>query len=260
MILILSLVALPGCTRSVDIEPAESSQGDLVFRRTRIPDGEVLRYGATWNGVSAGEMEVRFDRGAVEDVVVGLTRSTGVPGVLFPFEGKGRLVLPRDDPLPRSYETRYRERDRVTTLRVDFDREKGEVRGVRERDGKKKQVDLESKNAVDPLSLIYMLRRLSLGNRRRIAFDIVTWDKPYRATIERLGRETIAVPAGEFETRVFAMRSDPVGREGTSRTVLFWLNSDETRVPIRFQSALPFGHLTFELQSREISPVPGVTK
>jgi Protein of unknown function (DUF3108) len=256
IILILSLCALApaGCMRSVDIEPAETSQETLVFREATIPDGEILRYAATWNGVTAGTMEVRFDRGSIHDVVEGVTKSTGLPGMLFPFLGTGRLVFPGDDPLPTSYETRYKERDRVTVLRVTFDRETGRVRGVRERDGKTKQVDLESRNAVDPLSLIYMLRRLRFGGRRRIGVDIVTWDKPYRATIERVGRETISVSAGTFETKVFGLRSDPIGSEGKPRVVMFWLGDDKTRVPIRFQSALPFGHLTFELQSREIAP------
>lgn len=105
---------------------------------------------------------------------------------------------------------------------------------------------------LDELSFLYFIRTLPLEDGA--AYDLNrhfdTRRNPVQVRV--LGRERIAVPAGEFQTVAVEMRvRDPERyRDGKGTTIRLWLTDCARRIPVRIESSMPFvGSVTMSLQS-----------
>lgn len=111
-----------------------------------------------------------------------------------------------------------------------------------------------SPHPLDELSYLYLLRTLPLDEEQ---VELSRHFDPRRnpASVRVLGRETVQVPAGEFDTVVVEMRvRDPerLGGEGHMRV---HLSDDRQRRLVRIESKVPVaGRLLLELL-----PTPPVT-
>jgi Protein of unknown function (DUF3108) len=104
---------------------------------------------------------------------------------------------------------------------------------------------------LDELSFIYYLRTLPLR-----AGDVYRLDRHYEAgrnpvVITVVGRGTIRVPAGEFQTIEVEMRvRDARYRDRGEGVIQFHFTDDARRVPVRIESSAPVvGRLVLSLQS-----------
>jgi hypothetical protein len=102
--------------------------------------------------------------------------------------------------------------------------------------------------ACDPLSALFLLRMADWA--RPVEARVFDGRQVYEMTAQRVGVETVAVPAGKFAASRINVElrgsSDPSARVG----VTIWLARDAYRTPVIVETTLPFGSLHLELTSR----------
>ncbi|UCC71111.1 MAG: DUF3108 domain-containing protein [Gemmatimonadota bacterium] len=102
-------------------------------------------------------------------------------------------------------------------------------------------------DALDEAAFIYFVRTVPLEVGERYE-----WNRYYRADrnpviLEVLRRETVKVPAGEFETIVVRpiIKTRGIFSEGGEAEV--YITDDERRIPVRLNSKMKVGSVTLEL-------------
>lgn len=105
---------------------------------------------------------------------------------------------------------------------------------------------------LDELSFLFFIRTLPLepGATYDLNRHFDTRRNPVQVRV--LGRQRVAVPAGEFQTVAVEMRvHDPERYKGGRQAVIrLFLTDDERRIPVRIESSMPFvGSVTMALQS-----------
>jgi uncharacterized protein DUF3108 len=105
---------------------------------------------------------------------------------------------------------------------------------------------------LDDGAFLYFLRTIPLE-----VGQTYTWNRyfkpdrnPVRVTVLR--KERIVVPAGEFDAIVIApsIKAKGIFAEGANAQV--WLADDAGRMMLQMKTKLPFGHVQFQLRSREM--------
>jgi hypothetical protein len=131
-----------------------------------------------------------------------------------------------------SYE-RYRE--------YEFDLEQGILTGL------EGETDSIPELALDEAAFIYFVRSIPLE-----VGETYEWDRYYRfdrnpVILQVLRRETVKVPAGEFETIVVRpiIKTGGIFAEGGEAEV--YITDDERRVPVRLNTKMRVGSVTLEL-------------
>ncbi len=110
---------------------------------------------------------------------------------------------------------------------------------------------------LDELSFIYFLRTLEFGSDSVVRFDR-HYDARRRPTSVRfLGRETVTVRAGTFETLLLEMRVLDPRRYHGEGVLRLHLTDDACRVPVRIESSMPlFGTTVLQLDRRPEPDAP----
>jgi hypothetical protein len=131
-----------------------------------------------------------------------------------------------------SYE-RYRE--------YEFDLEQGILTGL------EGETDSIPELALDEAAFIYFVRSIPLE-----VGETYEWERYYRfdrnpVILQVLRRETVKVPAGEFETIVVRpiIKTGGIFAEGGEAEV--YITDDERRVPVRLNTKMRVGSVTLEL-------------
>jgi len=139
------------------------------------------------------------------------------------------------------YEKHSVEGKRVRDELTEFDYEKG----VAQYDGEPVPLDEAS---LDTLSSVYYLRTLKLEGDKPIALQVFS-AKPRTLQVEIQGRESLAVPAGRFQTVRVEPRSAGSGLMG--KNLVLWLTDDARKIPVQLRSKLKVGTLVGKLKSIE---------
>jgi hypothetical protein len=123
-------------------------------------------------------------------------------------------------------------------------------RGVYQENDKPEVPTVES--PLDDGAFLYFLRSIPLEVGKSY-----TWNRyfkpdrnPVRVTVVR--RERISVPAGEFDAIVLQPKIKAKGIFAESANAEVWLADDDTRMMLQMKTKLPFGHVQFQLRSREM--------
>lgn len=103
---------------------------------------------------------------------------------------------------------------------------------------------------LDELSFLYFVRTLPLEPGASYQFDRHFDPARNPVGVQVLRRETVKVPAGEFETLLVQMTvKDPRRYEGVATLRLF-ITDDARRMPVRMESSIPvFGRMVLVLES-----------
>jgi len=114
------------------------------------------------------------------------------------------------------------------------------------------QGEIPTAAPLDELSFLFFIRTLPLeeGATYDLARHFDTRRNPVRVRV--LGRQRVTVPAGEFQTVGVEMRvRDPERyRDGKEAVIRLYVTDDESRIPVRIESSMPFvGSVTLALQS-----------
>jgi hypothetical protein len=227
--------------------PAALAQARQIF-----DTGETLDYNLQWVRVTGGS--ARMTISPIEDGRYRLT-SIGKSGTFFSrfFKVRDEIesIVDRKNFSTLQYhkilDERGRRKDELTVV--------DESRDIATRKGKSVRIP---RPVFDPLSLIYYLRMLDLAPGHSHEFTILADGKIYTVHASVLQRETIATPAGTFQTVVVEPKMEsPAGvfRDEQSR-LLIWYSDDERHLPVRIRSDVKIGSITATLRGFR----PGVTE
>jgi hypothetical protein len=105
---------------------------------------------------------------------------------------------------------------------------------------------------LDDGAFLYFLRTIPLE-----VGETYTWNRYFKpdrnpVTVKVVRRERIRVPAGEFDAIVLQpkIKAKGIFAEGANAEV--WLADDDGRLMLQLKTKLPFGHVQFQLRSREM--------
>ena len=105
---------------------------------------------------------------------------------------------------------------------------------------------------LDDGAFLYFLRTIPLEVGKTYSFNryFKPDRNPVRVTVVR--KERIRVPAGEFDAIVLQpkIKAKGIFAEGANAEV--WLADDDERIMLAMKTKLPFGHVQFQLRSREM--------
>ncbi|HEX7122823.1 MAG TPA: DUF3108 domain-containing protein [Gemmatimonadaceae bacterium] len=118
--------------------------------------------------------------------------------------------------------------------------------------------ELTTDAPLDELSFIYFLRTLPLEEGDSLLFARHYDPERNPTRVRVIGRETITVPAGEFETLVVEMTVRDERRYGGEGVVRLNLTDDERRLPVRIASTMRAAGTTV-LSLESVTAVTGHT-
>lgn len=207
--------------------------------------GETLRYAMTILGVAGGELTLS----AVPAELNG-RRTTKFEMSALSNNFLSKFFVVRDTIVswidPKSFRSLRFEKHTVEGKRArdeltEFDYEKGSARyeGA--------SVPLEDAT-LDSLSSVYYLRTLRLDTEKPIEFQVFS-GRPHMLRVEVQGRETLAVPAGTFQTIRVEPKSTAGGLMG--KNLVLWLTDDARKIPVQIRSRLKVGTLVGKLKAIE---------
>ncbi|MFC2150535.1 DUF3108 domain-containing protein [Calditrichota bacterium] len=152
-----------------------------------------------------------------------------------------------DEGVSRRYVKHLREGRHKDDKRVEYNPEEaGALVYKGENDGEPDTVKIEG-NIQDVLSAFYDVRRYDLEIGKSVNISVHDIDKQYVLEVQVLRKETITVPAGEFECFVvepLLMSSGIFRKEGNLQ---IWLTADEYKMPVLMRSKLYFGSVWAKL-------------
>lgn len=107
-----------------------------------------------------------------------------------------------------------------------------------------------SEDTLDPMSLVYALRTISLVLGDSISIPTTDGNRLVQTEIQVKQKEKIAVPAGRFEALL--LESDTKDLEGVFRKskgagIDLWVTNDYRKIPIKMQSKVKVGSFAVEL-------------
>ena len=179
--------------------------------------------------------------------IVSEARST--PTVDMFYKVRDRIVSWRDiyGNFSRRYDKRLREGNWKEDKRVDYQPEKGLALLYKRTDDQEPDSMQLDGLVQDVLSAFYYVRTKELEVGKSIWVDVHDINKRYDLEVQVLRKETIEVPAGEFNCFVvepLLMSSGLFRREGDMQ---IWLSDDEHKLPIMMRSKLYFGSVWAKL-------------
>ena len=149
----------------------------------------------------------------------------------------------------------------ITDLRVNPFTEKAlSVRRKLEKKGHRPHVrELDVGSPLDPVSLGYYICERDFGAEPKLTAQFTNGTHPYSFTLSSMGRETITVKAGTYDTwKLKAVMTRQAGRsKGKTNTAFVWLTAGQPRLLVRFESAVFMGLASLNGEmTRYVPPQP----
>jgi hypothetical protein len=230
-------------------------------RHTPAP-GETESYSLSLNGVTAGALQTAFAR-VVEDGRENLEfqyslEPTGALQAVWAYKLTGRTLMDPQTLRARSGRTTSRSGDHEKITTVRFEPAAGvaavEVSKPYKKGLKRTQIPIAA--ALDLPAALVLLRTAD-WTRGPAAFYVLNGDALYRWNVSYVRRQSIVVPAGQFDTDALLVDAhemdvqegkNPVPKE-KGQTVRVWVARD-TGVLVRVEAALSLGTFQADLTER----------
>ena len=250
---LLLLAAAAGLVGTLDRTRAVSTTAPVVpaasiAARASVPFrvGERLTYQAKINFLNAGTATM---------TVVGIDDVRGHPAYHTMFEVKGRVLFFHvDDHYESWFDTatlvslRHVQHIDETSYKANRTYEFFPERRVYLRNGK------ENPSVAEPLdegSFVYFMRATPLEVGKTYDFNRYYHLDRNPVTIQVVRRESVKVPAGEFDALMLKPTIKSKGLFSENGQAEVWLADDSARTVLRLKSKLPFGTLYLELTDIE---------
>jgi len=224
--------------------------------------GETDRYTLSLNDVAAGELKTSFVR-AVEDGRQGLQfrytlAPTGALQYVWQYKLTGSTMMDPHTLRARSstFTSHSGEKDKIVTVRFEpaDGRADVEISKPYKKSLKRKQFPIAV--PLDPAAALVLLRTAD-WTPQPATFLVLNGDDLYRWQVRYLRRETVKVPAGEFDTdaievathemQVKAGKAPAPKEDKEERTVSVWVDR-KGGLLVRVQAELTLGTFQAELE------------
>lgn len=242
-------------TTAVCVHPLQAAKRPDA--RLPFAPGERLTFDLTWSAIPAGQ--------AVMEVLP-MKTINGEPAYHFrltaesnPFVDVFYKVRDRIDSFAAAdmsrtvhYLQKKHEGSTRRNVKVEFDWDKATARYT---DDKKirKPIDIKP-GTFDPLSAFYYSRTLDLKENRVMMSPVTDGRKCVQGMARIIGRETISVPGGTYDT--FVIEPDlkhvsGVFEKKKGARITIWVTADERRLPVKIASQVAIGSFVGELVAVE---------
>ncbi|NLO90448.1 MAG: DUF3108 domain-containing protein [Elusimicrobia bacterium] len=237
---------------------ASSEETDLPYEIPHVPwTNERLEFVVRWGLVSVGDAElhvrkiVKTSSGTVCYNMVSTAQSKPFFDAFYKVRDRNESWMDAAKLRSAGYsrnirEGGYRLQDWVV---FDYDSNKFHASELERDSDEIKTKDGDIPGPVqDMLSCLYYTRTQPLEVGKEIVFDVNT-TKNWPLAVKVLEKETVSVPAGEFECFVV----EPLMRDKglfvqKGRSMKVWLTADERRIPVMMKAEVAVGHITAKLE------------
>ena len=217
-----------------------------------------LHYDFGWNNVvKAGSAVIRVRRAREYWNASATARSSGLAGVLWPYECTMRSLIRRDTLRPRFLWHEEVDRRERCQYRVEFRPESvvTETRVQPVKGGEVKRVDTCGFEPIeDVLSAFLGVRGQRLADGETITRVVQPWDRPYLATFTVVGREDREVDGGKRRCIKVSAKIRKMDRETLAlsayrkmKTAHLWITDDADRLPVEFRAEVFVGYISCRL-------------
>jgi len=213
----------------------------------------VLKYGAISAGTATLEVHDMEEIQGVEAYHFVMTaRSNSFIDIFFKVRDRIDSYADADMNHSLYYKKDQKEGKTRRNIRVDFDWEKNESTYIN-LDNEPKIISLMP-GSFDPLSVFYYSRLLDIQALNEFEHPVTDGEKNLMGILRVIGRETIKVPAGSFETLV--LEPDLQDVEGVfakkqKSKIKLWVTNDEHRLLVQMKSKAIVGSFVAELVAVE---------
>jgi hypothetical protein len=215
--------------------------------------GERLEYILKWSIFPVGEATLR---------VLGGEAQTGVSSHLFDltvrsypvvdlfYRVRDHVMSYTDLAVDRSlfYKKKQREGSHKRDVEVRFDW--GNAKAHYFTKGKYRGAVAISPGSFDPLGIFYAFRLHPLQDGLTVKIPVTDGKRTVLGKATVIGRESIQVPAGRFDTFLIQPDLQEIGgifKKSKNAKLLVWVTADERRILVKAESAVAVGHFTAEL-------------
>jgi hypothetical protein len=225
----------------------------------RLPfgPGERLTFALSWAAIPAGEavMEVlpMKDINGEEAYHFRLTaESNAFVDVFYKVRDRIDAFAAADMSRTVHYIQKKHEGRTRKNLTVEFDWDKTTARYSDEK-RVKEPISIKP-GTFDPLSVFYYSRTVDLAVNRVMMTPVTDGSKCVMGMARIVGRETISVPGGTYDTFVIEPELKHIGgvfEKKKGAKITLWVSADERRLPVKIASQVAIGSFVGELVSVE---------
>jgi hypothetical protein len=243
---LLMLVSAPRASAQLGSALAQP----VEFNVAKVPFGlgEQMTYRVDWGFLSVGQgklevLPVLDTLRSAPSYLIGFTLKGGLP--LYRVDDYWQSWLGASDLISRRFDQKQDEGKYERHRIVDFFPEEGRWdRLEHEEEG-----ELPSADPLDDISFLYFVRTLPLEVGETYTFNRYWKDEGNPVTVKVLRKETVKVPAGEFETIVVRpiIKTKGMFSEGGEAEVYF--TDDSRRLIVKLNAKMNVGTLKMALQS-----------
>jgi hypothetical protein len=212
--------------------------------------GETLDYTVTWMKVTGGtaRMTIAPD-GEDRFRITSVAKSSGGFARLFKIRDEIETIVARSDFSTLRITKNLDERGdkMLETTTIDD--------GIATRRRKKVRTLKVPRPVLDPISVIYHVRKFDLTPGRTYELTLYADLKLYTVHARAVRREVVQTPAGTFNTILVEPEMLNSSGEPKEEKLYIWYSDDERRIPVRVRTEVDFGSVTATLKSI----TPGVT-
>ena len=255
--LLLGLQAQPG-----EIPEDEAHAGDSLtagdpyaprfVENTAFGPGERLVFSVEYGIVKAGTATLSVTgpeeyEGLQAYRIVATARSNPAFSSFFRVEDRNEALLDMVQLHTLRFHKHLEEGSYSFEETVYYDQETGCATYPDEPDPEKAEVEIPA-HALDVLSSLYYARTLPLEVGEVYYLDCHADNDNYPLKVTVLERETIRVPAGEFDCLVVQPELNSPGIFEHQGELYVWLTDDESHMPVLMRSAIVIGEIATLLQ------------
>lgn len=204
--------------------------------------GETLDYNLTWLRITGGTARMTISpNGEANYRITSVAKSSSGFSRIFRVHDAIETTVSRDAFSTVRYVKRLDEdgdkMEEVTTIED----------GVATRTRKKTKKTQVPHPVLDPISVIFHLRRLDLTPGKTYELQLIADGKLYEVHAKVIRREKVTTPAGTFDCVRVEPRMISAGVERQERLFL-WYTNDEKKIPVRIRTEVKVGAITASLR------------
>lgn len=217
----------------------------------RVPEKFV--YYIYWSGIRAGMATFDFEDTADGVTIKTHATSASFISIFYKVDDIAQSVL-YSDGYPSVYTLKIREgrhkRNKATHFGKKPANSPQKVIYNNLLDNETEEFNLE-KQAFDPLSGFYYIRKRQLIAGQSEYLDIFDNKKLWNIEIQVIGKEHVSTPAGEFDTILIKPIMQSEGIFMRKGDIYIWLTDDDKKIPVMIRSEVKVGSFVAKLVEGE---------
>ncbi len=266
MILTLTVLALTFGMQAQEKKPTTGKTASRKKKEDKLPlyklkppfaPGEKLTYDLKWNKIAVGQFTVS---------VVDMTESGGEPAWHFVFEARTNSVADKIYKV-RTYIHSYASKDLRRSIKyvsrqgsgddkkwviLKYDKDKKTVHYMKNGNDRGKRP--VGANAVDPLSMFFLVRSIDLADKETITIRVNDGKRTVDSTSKIGEKEKVETKQKNYEA--YLIEPELTGLRGVFKKnknakLQIWVSADEDQIPVKIASEVAVGKFYATLSKHE---------